>query len=312
MKFRAVLDKFAPPKFLDVPYSALVFSDASIRCLYWDNLGKNPLFFKEMNLAPGIIESGQVKNGEKLIKTLQDLRPLLPSPFVKFAIPDETSYVFTARVPVLPGKKADESVAFVLEENVPLPLSEANFDFIPLKVEKGAAGFFSKVVATAASSALVEAYVSALRAASIEPLQCVNESQAMARSVIPSGYTGSSIITYIHKGLIGIYAAKGQIIEFSSITKTDDKNYIQTIVSELANTHKYWEEHKGGEEEEIRYFLCGRHDLCAGALGEINRLRGIKAVIASVWVNLIDLDEYIPELSFEDSLKFASAVGLLV
>jgi hypothetical protein len=309
---QAIFDKLSPPKFLDVPFSALVFSDASIKCLHWDDLGRKPLFFKEVGLAPGTIESGQIKNADNLTQTLREIREILPTPFVKFAIPDETAYVFSARVPVMPGKRADESVAFVLEENVPLALSEVNFDFVPLGVEQTANGFFSQVVATAAASALVDSYVAVLRGASLEPLLCVNESQAMARSIIPAEYKGISIIAYIHKGNVGIYAAKGQVIEFSSITKTTDKNYLQTVVSELTNTHKYLEEHKSGEETETKYFLCGRYEECEEAAGEVNRLEGVKASIASVWVNLFDVNEYVPDLSFEDSLKYASAIGLLI
>jgi Tfp pilus assembly PilM family ATPase len=312
MKFQSILDKFAPPEFIDVSSVGLVFSDTSIRCLYLDPLSKKPIIYKELDLEPGVIQGGQIKNAEKLAKTLEEVRKISPTPFAKFAIPDETSYVFTAKVPVLPGRTAEESVAFVLEENVPIPLGEANFDFLPQTVENGGDGHFAQVVATATSSALVESYATALRRADFEPLLCVNESQAIAKAVIPKWFTGSSIVIYIHKSSIGIYAAKGQTIEFSSTSKVDGKNYSQTIVSELTNTHKYWEEHDGGCRPDIKYFVCGHYEMCSSSLDEINRIECVRAKLANSWVNLFDLEGYIPDISFEDSLKFTSAIGLLI
>lgn len=312
MKFQSILDKFAPPEFINAPTSALVFSDTSIRILYLDPLSKKPLVYRELNLEPGVIESGQIKNADKLAKTLEGARKISPTQFVRFAIPDETSYVFTAKVPVLPHKTAEESVAFILEENVPIPLAEANFDFIPQSAEDNGNGYFAKVVATATSAALVDSYVAALRRADFEPLLCVNESQAIANSVVPRGFMGSSIIIYIHKNCIGIYAAEGQTIEFSSISKVEAPDYTQTIISELTNTHKYWEEHEGASRPDIKYFVCGHYEMCSRALSEINNIEGVAAKMSNVWVNIFDLDGYLPGISFEDSLKFASAIGLLI
>jgi Tfp pilus assembly PilM family ATPase len=312
MNLKSILDKFSTPQFIDVPTVALVFSDTSIRCLYLDQLTKRPLIYKEVELEPGVIESGQIKNSDKLVKTLEEIRKISPTVFVKFAIPDETSYVFSAEVPVVPGKTAEESVAFVLEENVPIPLSEANFDFLPQRVNIEGLGYSAQVVATAASSAMVESYVAALRRADFEPLLCVNESQAIAKSVVPKSFTGSSIVIYIHKNNIGLYAARGQTIEFSSTSKVDGHNYAQTIVSELVNMHKYWEEQEGVNRPDIKYFVCGHYETCQESIDEINRVESVNAKISNVWVNVFDVDEYLPDISFEDSLKFASAIGLLI
>jgi hypothetical protein len=38
----------------------------------------------------------------------------------------------------------------------------------------------------------------------------------------------------------------------------------------------------------------------------------ISTSLANVWVNAFSLQDYIPDMSFEDSLRFASAVGLFV
>lgn len=312
MKFHSIVDKFAPPEFIDVPSAALVFSDTSIRYLYLDHLTKKPLLYLDLDLEPGLIVSGQIKNPEKLVKTLAEIRKISRTPFVKFAIPDETSYVFSARVPVLPGKEAYESVAFVLEENVPIPLAESNFDFLPQIVERDAGGFRAEIVATATSSTLVESYVSLLQQAEFEPILCVNESQAIAKSVVPKTFLGNSMIVYIHKNNIGLYATKGQVVEFSSTSKVEGNNYAQTIVSELVNMHKYWEEHERINRHEVRYFVCGHYDICHECLGEMNRIESVKARMADVWSNVFDIEGYLPEISFEDSLKFAGAIGLLI
>ena len=73
-------------------------------------------------MVPGTIEAGIVKKAEELAKVLLEIKAKLKSPFVKFAVPDEISYVFTSKVPVVKNKDAREAVSFVLEENVPVGL----------------------------------------------------------------------------------------------------------------------------------------------------------------------------------------------
>lgn len=312
MHFKSFLSKFPPPEFLDVSFSGLVFSDNKIKVLTLDKSNFHPVFSKEVDLEPGIIEEGLVKNEESLIKSLSSIRAMVKSPFVRVALPDQISYVFSAKVPVQPDKDARESVAFILEENVPLPLADISFDFIPLGLEEKEGTFSANVVVTAVSSAVESAYLKALEAAEFETLLCISESQSMARSVIPRMDRKSQenfALICVHNDSVGIYLTYKGVVKFSSIlaiSPEESESFASLVITEFKKISDYW------KEGNLKCILCGRHEICKKVLKAFEMTGGFSVSLANVWVNAFSLQNYIPEISFEDSLHFAGAVGLFL
>jgi hypothetical protein len=315
MRFKKFLDKFPPPEFLDVPFTAIVFSDSNLRVLSLNKVNMHPEISLEIALEEGVIEAGVIKKPEELVKTLSEIRGKLKTPFVKFAVPDEISYVFTSKVPAVQDKDAREAVSFILEENVPLPLSDIYFDFTPIRVESGEASSLNMVVA-AVSGSIIEGYVAALKSAGFAPIFCTNESQCIARAIVPADSKENACIIYIHRNAIGIYMTEGDSVEFSStaaIPPDSSKELLTSFVNaELRKSIAYWRERvgKNKSEDEIKCFLCGKFDECKSILDNSSRLTGVEMSLGNVWVNTFSLEDYIPEISFEDSLRFAGAVGL--
>ncbi len=313
------LKNFPPPQYIDVPYTGIVFSDNSVRVLVLDKKNKHPVFFSEIPLEHGIIEMGKIKNQDALSKILSEKRAELKSPFVRFSIPDETSYVFTTKVPVVAGKDAKEAVSFILEENVPLPLSDISFDFVAQEIEKSQNGYLVKVAVIAASTSLIETYVSSLRKAGLEALLCINESQATAYSVVPKGRAAVYAIIHVHKESAGIYITSGQYIEFSGVVPVPPTESLQdrlnSIKSEVLKAVAYWSERSQGTKDEssiIHCYLCGEYEILESLLREIYEIPNIRPSLANVWLNAFSIEEFLPEIPFEESLRFASAVGLFL
>src|SRR3989344_4662802 len=63
---------FPPPRFLDIPYSGLDISDDALRCIDFIHHPRHLSIHKNgmKSLPPGIIESGNIRNREKLIEFL--------------------------------------------------------------------------------------------------------------------------------------------------------------------------------------------------------------------------------------------------
>src|SRR3989344_965097 len=311
MRFANLLNKFPPPKFLDVPFSGIVFSDTKIKTLVLDKKNHKLVSFSESEIPTGIIESGIVKNEQALTEVLTKEKSKLSSPFVRFVIPDEVSYTFSASVPVSAAKDISESVEFILEENVPLPLSDISFDFTPL----GVVDFSATVIVTAVSSSSLASYLGVLRSASLSPLSCTNESQSMARSVIPENNKGNYAIICIHTNSVGIYITSGNIVEFSStlaISPDDSESFASMVTLEFKKVLDYWKDKNTSSRDLIHCFICGRHEVAKKVEQEMQKNSTIKTSLANVWTNTFSLQEYIPDMSFEDSLRFGSAVGLFV
>lgn len=311
------LSHFPPPKYIDVPYTGIAFSDDCVRLLNLEGKNKHPVSSLELNLEPGVIEMGKVMEFDKLSRLLSDQSRSLPSPFVKFCFPDEASYVFNAKVPVTAGHDAKESINFILEENIPLPISDISFDFSIQKVMGRDGGYSAEVAVIAASTSIIDSYTGALESAGLEPLSCVSESQAIACSIVARGSSLVQSIVQVRKRSVGIYIANGEQIEFSSvipITPDSPAESVKSIKSELERALDYWSARRNGNVEHpvIPCNLCGDWEVLKVLESGLGQIKMIKTQLADVWVNLFSVADYLPEIKFEDSLQFAAAAGLFL
>jgi Tfp pilus assembly PilM family ATPase len=92
-------------------------------------------------------------------------------------------------------------------------------------------------------------------------------------------------------------------------------NMYSILKDEIVKFNEYWltqvgegEAHKKDKPRKI--IFCGRSSALPGLLNHINQSTGMETVLANVWVNVLDTNKVLPELSFADSLDFASAIGL--
>jgi type IV pilus assembly protein PilM len=114
---------------------------------------------------------------------------------------------------------------------------------------------------------------------------------------------------------------KGEII---SSGKQDMKSFLAVMESEtviplkeeIAKLATYWKTHGVhivGEQTKVdKLILCGK-DMALPPMDEYLRTStGINAEVANVWHNIFAFDDYIPTISYRDSLDFAGAVGLAI
>ena len=145
------LSKYFPPeKFLKPSYIGVSFSDFNIKAI---SFGKTPtdIFLKSI-ITPfekGSVVAGSIVKMDDVVKKLSAIRKNFDSPFVFFTVPDELTYLFSTSVLVTAGGNAMESVAFVIEENVPLSLSDTVFDFTPTKIIQSELEYSASVVVAA-------------------------------------------------------------------------------------------------------------------------------------------------------------------
>ena len=75
----------------------------------------------------------------------------------------------------------------------------------------------------------------------------------------------------------------------------------------------YWETHDSSnpEHEKInRIILCGGDANLAGLADYLQLSMKMKVENADVWINILDTKNSIPEMSFEESLSYATVIGL--
>lgn len=307
------LSKYFPiPKYLRPPHIGISFSDTSIRAVFFDvRAGLPSLKTCLVPLEKGSISGGKIANMQEVVAKLSVVRKNFDFPFVFFAIPDEVAYVFSAEVPVLSEGDMTESVAFIMEENVPLPLSDIIFDFSPLKIVASDSENKALTVVAAAERREAEKFLEAFEKAGFEPLGCIHESEAIARAVAPKKYVPSSAVVHAREDKVGIHLVKKGVVYFSTIRNITGGDYRTEFLDEYERFLEYCSKYdalSGGVVKSA--FVCGEFEyakVAAAALIDSKICQNTK--LSNVWTNVFDIDNRFPEIPYEKSLSFAGAIG---
>ena len=314
MKTSSFFKLFPPPKFLEMPYAGIDISDSSVHCLMYrhTHLGLKIDRFGSRPLPKGIVEAGIIHDEKTLINAVKSLAFELKVTYVKASLPEERMYLFKTEVPDGTVAEIHENIELRLDENVPLPPSEAVFYFDIIR------DLLSEGKHTASVSAVprkfVESYFSVLEAAGLLPVSFEVVSKSLARAIIPSADTDTKLIIHLMENKAGFYIVDEGVVLFTSTVPWNrgDALYesdIEPISAEMRKVYGYWAEHGQGEGvSEI--ILCGR---------DASRMSGVlfkaghslsKTRVADVWVNAFSYDAYIPPILHDESLEYAVVAGL--
>ncbi len=312
MKFRFLSKYFPPPKFLKPPYIGISFSDTSIKAISFDKKSRGPRFKSTIiSVEKGSIVQGKIASMEEIVKKLSIVKKNFDSPFVFFTVPDELTYVFSASIPAT-GADITEAVAFIIEENVPLSLSETIFDFVPIQILQSDSSYTASVVVAACVKKEVEKFLEAFRRAGFEPVGCAHESQAIARAIIPQKFFGTFCIVHARENKIGVHLIKNKIVCFSTIRNVSNGDYKKEFLDEYEKFLEYCLRYDANLSQPIKsIFVCGEFENAQKVVEAINdsnySLKNIK--LSNVWTNVFEIDKYLPDIPFEKSLSFAGSIG---
>jgi Tfp pilus assembly PilM family ATPase len=299
---------FPPPKFLNTSYAGVSISDDAVRCVQFVNGPHGRIVGKYANkpLPRGIVEGGHIMDEAKLTEIVKAIAKELGITFVKAALPEEKVYLFKTQVPNADSAAITQNIEFKLEENVPMPAAEAIFCFeiIPGTFVDGK----NTASVLAAPRKAVDAYLNVLTGAGLTVLSFEMMAQALAKSLIPKDSTATSLIVHIMDTKAGIYIVHQGVVCFSStISLADD--LVSTIHKETAKVYDYWSLHGEGKKEVDDVILCGKKALMPGVADNILPLP-VAVDMANVWRNAFAGEDYIPPITFDESLDYAVAAGL--
>lgn len=319
-KTKTFFDFFPPPRFLEIPSPGLSIDESGVRLIEFKKDQKKGLIlgqFGKAEFAPGAIVSGNIKDAQKIIKTLEDFRKKYGLDYIRTMVPDERGYLFRVKIPEVPGQDLKIAVESSIEENVPLSTAETVFDFNILNEVKTEADKQLEISVSAVSKEVVNEYLEIFRVAGFSPLHFETESQAVAKAVVPRADLKTHLIINIGAQKVGLYIVFLREVAFSSVIPVKLISTVgpeaPQVIDEIEKIVLYWQnvaekEGRGGEIDEI--LLCGRSAIKSGVLEFFTKKLKKPVKIANVWVNAFSLNDYIPEISSEDSLDYAAAIGL--
>ncbi|MEY4747254.1 MAG: type 4 fimbrial biosis protein PilM, type pilus assembly protein PilM [Candidatus Parcubacteria bacterium] len=237
--FSRALARWFPTPSLIYPASAGIdISDASVKWLALSSAadGYEIGTSGEQPLQEGIVINGVIQNVDALAEALHEVRRQLRGiVYAHAALPEEAAYVFEMHVP--DGTKRSEilhMIEFEFEGRVPIPPSEAVFDFDVIQTHDGVGADIGVAVFP---RELAESYVSAFAKAGIGLLSLEIEARSIARAVT-SAQSGEpiSLLVDFGRARTGFAVLKRGIPIFTSTVEVGGDAITRALVEKLKLT----------------------------------------------------------------------------
>jgi len=208
MLFRTLSKIFPPPTYMRLPAYGVDISDTSLKYVNFGDIPKGnitrPLLdWGEIDIPEGALSRGQVLDQKALSATLRELKNKTKADYIRVSLPEERAYLFETEIKKnIPAKEIRSLLEFRLEENVPIPVREAFFDYDVLESDQTDKAV--RVVVVAYARETIQAYYEACVASDLFPIAFEVEAQAMVRAVVPYNYSDTVMLVDFGKTRTGV------------------------------------------------------------------------------------------------------------
>ncbi len=305
--------------------------------------------YGERKIPAGIIESGKIKDIKRLEDALVTMKKEEGIKSVRVSLPEEQVYMFRASLTKEGVSDLRENIELILEEHIPMKAEEAIFDYEIIReddkeIEVQVAAIPRNIIESYLSifqdsSIIVQSLELEAQAIARAVLQKGDQETYMIVDfgekrtgifVISMGlvmfastldFGGFMLTNMISKSFnISFEEAESMKQEYGLQRNLENKeifsvllNGVSVLRDEISKHFLYWQTHKDEEGKNNppikKIILCGGDSNLIGLTDYFSVSMKNKVEIANVWTNVGD-GKAIPEIDFERSLSFATAVGL--
>lgn len=316
------LDFFPVPDFLRMSLTGINITDTSIQMVEFEkSVGRHGVLKHcvEVELANGIVISGTIQDKEALIIALTELRKKYGLQYVRAILPEEKAYLFTTEVEKATPENLRDVVAFTIEENAPVLLKESTFDYEIVSAIPQSSKV--RVAVTVLLTEVVETYVKCFEAAGLTPISFDIVSQAITRALVPRGDNGSYLIVNLGERTTGLYVAEQEITVWSStlpfgIMDMKKDSDVSRLKTEMRKLFAFWNTRigtDGTQQERIQKIVfCGEGATEGEFISSLMSGIEIEYTLRNVWANAFSIDDQIPQIPFDESLKYGAAIGAVL
>lgn len=140
-----------------------------------------------------------------------------------------------------------------------------------------------------------------------------SKAQTITDAVIKRGDTGTYMIVNVEKKHAGVFVVSNNVVMYVSILNTEGTP-ISNLCEEIMRHFIFWHTHKDENREKKlpieKTIVCGSNFDLKKFSEHLSKTMRSKVELANVWVNILNTEKNIPGINFEESLKFASALGV--
>lgn len=329
---KALLDLFPVPELLLFSATGVVIGDEHTRFVQLKKAFMGNRFelihATKIHNPKGAVESGLIGNSKELVPILSKMASHYDIRYVYAVLPEERAYIFTTEIDWVSADGLNDAVAFIIEENVPVALADSVFSFEIVHADRETGKL--KVAVSVVPSDIVSSYTEVLKSAGVTPVSFELESQAIAKTVISRKDRRPQLIVNISWGKTGFYVVEDGIVQFSTtlafgLGEDGAPPNPGDLKGELRKVLSFWNLHADNvprngisqKNKDRSLKMISRAIMCGPGAGKKDFVRDlmtgfdIEYVLADIWLNLSSR-ERLPGLSFEESLDYIPAVGLIL
>jgi len=304
----------------------------------------------EKVIPAGIMESGKIKDSKRMEQILSELRKEIGIKSVRVSLPEEQVYLFQLKLEKLGLVNVRESIELSLEEHIPITAEDAIFDYeiisedtknlelqvaaIPKNVIESYLNLFKntqikvqsfELEAQAIARAVVkkddlETYMIVDFGEKRTGIFILSHGIVMFASTLDVG--GVMLNEMIAKDFkISFIEAEKMKKKYGLQRNTENKeifsvllNSVSILRDELVKHFLYWHTHKDEEGKNNppikKIILCGGDSNLIGLSDYFSVSMKSRVEMANVWINIVNTENYVPDINFKQALSFAAALGL--
>ncbi len=305
--------------------------------------------FGEEKVPEGAVKAGNIVDSARFTTFLSDIRKKHKLRYVRVALPEEHVYSFMITIDAVKSSEIRGLIELQLEDNIPIKAIEAVFDFAILAQEgnqytvlviAAAENIANSYYNTFADAGLIpvsfELEGGAI-ARSVVPHQKTGSYMVVDFGETKTGISiisnelpvftstvdiGGAILTQMIAKEQGISIEEAETMKKTyGLTSAEENkklfsilvNGLSTLKDEINRRYIYWHTKKGkgpsfGEIESV--LLCGGDANLKGLPDYLSTSLKLPVALANPWQNIFSLDEVIPNLSFQESMSYTTAIGL--
>ncbi len=306
--------------------------------------------YGEQSIPSGVIESGKIKDSKKMEEILSTLRKEEKVKFVRVSLPEEQAYLFALKLEKLGLKNVREGIELALEDHVPISAEDAIFDYelvskntqnlevqvtaVPKNIIENYLLIFQQSQISVKSFELEAQAISraVLKKGDMDTYMIIDFGKKrtgifiVSKGIVVFTFTldlgGVMLTKMIQKNFnVSFEEAEKMKEKYGLERNVDNKeifavllNSVSILRDEIVKHFLYWQTHKNEEGENNppikKIIFCGGDSNLIGLADYISVSMKSTVEMANVWINIFNTENDIPEMSFKQSLAFATAIGL--
>lgn len=321
-----LFDIFPVPRILFFDFVGLQISDGTIRVIRLEKYGDEflPIFFDEIEVDTSYFEDENNKNNkrrEKIVQALVELRENYDLTEVRFAIPEQKTYTYTASLMIESDQRVRDAIELTLEDNLPFKADEISFDFEIISHDKESGSAFVAVVAT--PNEVVNDYAEVISDAGLIPVRAMSSSHAVNNSIVYSNSFDPHVLLNLDEDKVEVSVVDDGIVQLTSTVKfqgeikefSDKSKRAKAMRKEIGKILLYWySNHPQEVQERVHKILIVGNSQKLNAFASYIRenFESSEVLLGDVWRNCFSTDSFIPPISLKESYKYAVAIGAAI